>query len=113
MFRLEEERLGADLQDGRLLQRSGDGEQSELRGNQRPVLRHSVLTLEELQAAVEVQGLKTNTQIRTRGFRAGSTLLVKAAVRYNSGVCYQEAGGVVEQAAETTAEVSLQEGRVK
>lgn len=25
---------------------------------------------------------------------------------------YQEAGGVVEQAAETTAEVSLQEGRV-
>lgn len=61
VFCLEDKRLGADLQDGRRLQRRGDGEQSELRRNQRPVLRQAVLTVEELQAAAEVQGLETNT----------------------------------------------------
>lgn len=60
VFGLEDQRLGADLQDGRLLQRSGDGEQSQLRGDQRAILRHPVLTVEELQAAAEVQGLKMN-----------------------------------------------------
>lgn len=62
VFGLEDERLGADLQDGRRLHLRGDAEQSELRGNQRPVLRQPVLTVEELQAAAEVQGLETNTQ---------------------------------------------------
>lgn len=60
VFGLEDERLGADLQDGWRLHRRGDGEQSGLRRNQRPVFRQPVLAVDELQAAVEVQSLETN-----------------------------------------------------
>ena len=43
-------------------------------GNQRPVLRHPVLTVEELQAAAEVQGLKTDTrQVYTPAEARGKT----------------------------------------
>lgn len=58
VFGLEDEGLGADLQDGWLLQRSSDGEQGQLWRNQLPVLGHPVLAVKKLQAAVEVQGLK-------------------------------------------------------
>lgn len=63
VFGLEQERLAADLQDGWWLHWSGDGEQSELRGNQGPILWHPVLTVEELEAAVELQGLRTINQV--------------------------------------------------
>lgn len=64
MFGLEDQRLGADLHDGRRLHRSGDAEQSELRGNQRPVFGHPVLTVDQLQSAAEVQGLETKKRVK-------------------------------------------------
>lgn len=66
VFGLEDERLGADLHDGWRLHRCGNGEQSELWGNQRPVLRHAVLTVDEFQAATEVQGLETSKGSRAK-----------------------------------------------
>lgn len=69
VFGLEDERLGADLQDGWRLQWCGDGEQGELRGHQRPVLRHPVLTVEELEAAAEVQGLRTSACVYVRVYQ--------------------------------------------
>lgn len=107
MFGLEDERLGADLQDGGRLQRRGDRKQCELRRNQLSVLRNPVLTVNEFQAAAEVQSLRTGEDaLRHLCF------LERCVCSDEACVCYQEAGGIVEQAAEATAEVSLQEGRV-
>lgn len=53
----EDHVLGPDLQDGRRLQRSGDGKESQLGGNLSTVLLPLVLTVQELESALKVQSL--------------------------------------------------------
>lgn len=63
--------------------------------------------MDQLQAAAEIQGLETNRE-------DGLEITFKTSWHQTLMICelYQEAGRVVEQAAEAAAEVSLQEGRV-
>lgn len=63
--------------------------------------------MDQLQAAAEIQGLEMNTE-------DGLDVIFETSWLQTQMICelYQEAGRVVEQAAEATAEVSLQEGRV-
>lgn len=57
VFGSEDHVLGPDLQDGRRLQGSGDGEESQLRWHLPSVLLPLVLTVEELESALNVQSL--------------------------------------------------------
>lgn len=57
MFGPEDEVFGSNFQDGRRLQRGGDGEQGQLRGEQRPVLPFLVLPVEVLKPPLEIHGL--------------------------------------------------------
>lgn len=66
--------------------------------------------MDQLQAAVEVQGLESKRSVQIL-HKTVSDPFISEGQRRSFGL-YQEAGGVVEEAAETTAEVSLQGGRV-
>ena len=55
----EDHVLGPDLQDGRRLQRSGDGKEGELRGGLPSVFLSLVLSVQKLEAALDIQRLQT------------------------------------------------------
>lgn len=57
MFGSEDHVLGSDLQDGRRLQRRGDGEERQLGRDLGSVFLPVVLPVEELQPALDVQRL--------------------------------------------------------
>lgn len=60
MFGSEDHVLGADLQDGRGLKGRGYSKQGQLRWCLTSIVQSSVLTVEELQATLEIQRLETS-----------------------------------------------------
>ena len=57
MFGSEEQVFGSDLQDEGRLQGGGQGKQCELGGKGGAVLRPLILTVQELQMSLKVEGL--------------------------------------------------------
>lgn len=64
VFGLKQQRLGADLHDGRRLHGRGDSKERQLRVDQRAVVRHPVLAVDEFQAPAEVQRLRGRDESR-------------------------------------------------
>lgn len=58
VFGSEDHVLGPDLQDGRRLQRGGDGEEGELRRGLPSVFLPLVLSVQKLESALDVQSLE-------------------------------------------------------
>ena len=57
VFGLEEDCLSSDLQNGRVLDRGGDGEQAQVGLAACPVIPQHALGMEELETPLEVQSL--------------------------------------------------------
>lgn len=73
---LEDEHLSADLQDGRRLHGRGHAEERQLRRHERPVLRHAVLPVHQLQSTAEVQCLEGREARNTWTQTQKSSLIV-------------------------------------
>lgn len=88
----EDHVLGSDLQDGQGLQGRGDGEQSELGGQDRAIFRPFILPVKEFQPALKVQSLgreeklsaiqksdkeESCMEMKTSAYRVGVNRIIK------------------------------------